>query len=161
MEKKERKKAKRTTVGTVASQLLQKETSIVDPIEQMQESLTEYDQNIYDCVNRCKKDIDGDFFIVIITKKEPLMPNVLRNYFMGRRTCPTPDYDQTVYRFNREKDEVEFLWVIPSKHTCLFLIANRLEVPLEQHSLLKFVLDFEDGTLFKLAQKINQEKGES
>lgn len=160
MEKKERKQAKRPTVGAVAKELLQKESPAVDATEQMQESLTGYDQNIYDCVERCKQDYFGDFFIVVITKKEPLMPNVLRNYFMGRASCPTPDYDQTVYKFDREKDEVEFLWVVPSKHTCLFLLQHRLEVPPEHHKLLHFVLEFQDGTLFKKAKQLNKEKGE-
>jgi hypothetical protein len=160
MENKEKKGRKRPTVGALSSELLRKENPTVDPTEQMRESLTGYDQNIYDCVDRGKKDFSGDFFIVIITKKEPLMPNVLRNYFMPRHSCPTPDYDQTVYKFDRVKDEVEFIWVIPAKHTCLFLIANRLEVPLEQHQLLKFVLEFADGSLMKYSQKLNKEIGE-
>ena len=158
MEKKERKK--RPTVGAVSRDLILKESPATDPVEQMYENLTDYDQNIHSCVDRCKKDFVGDFFIVIVTKKEPLMPNVLRSYFMGRHSCPTPDYDQTVYRFKRIEDELEFLWVVPSKNTCLFLIDHRLEVPIEQHQLLKFVLDFQDGSLMKLAQKINGEKGE-
>jgi hypothetical protein len=93
----------------------------------------------------------------IIFKKEPLMENVFRCFFVHRKTCPTPDYDQIVYRYNKVKDMVDFLWVIPNKQACIHLKNNALEVVEEERDLLKFVLDFADGTLFKQALELNHE----
>lgn len=145
------------TVGKVALDLLTKDPVEKSPIELEREMHTDYDKNIYECVDRGKKMFDGDFFVVIETKKERLLPNVLRNYFFPRHTCPTPNYDQTVYHYHHADQLVEFLWVIPSRDTCVLLKENALTIANEERQLLKFVLDFSDGTLFKLAKKLNGE----
>jgi hypothetical protein len=152
-------KNKKPTVGKVATDLAQKETSSRNPIELMRELLTEYDKNIWQCVDNYKKEHHKtDFYIVVVTKKEPLLPNVLRNYFIARNTCPTPDYDQTVYRYIIKDDEIEYLWVIPSKYACQVLIENVAHVVPEEYALLECVLHFADGSLFELAKKLNGEK---
>lgn len=153
---------KRKNVGAHSLELLQKiETIDHTPTEQMREQLTDYESNMEQCVDRCKKDYIGDFYIVVLTKKERLMYNVIRNYFMGRQTCPTPEYDQSVYKFNRKSDAIEFLWVVPAKDICTHMITNALNIPIEQRELLEFVLDFTDGTLMRLAKKLNGEKDDS
>ena len=121
----------------------------------------DYEKNIFECVTTHKKVFFTDFYIVVLTKKERLMKNVIRNYFLARHSCPTPDYGQTVYRYNRKKDIINFMWVIPSKDSCYLLKDNALEVVPEERELLKYVLDFADGTLMKWAKKLNNEiKGE-
>ncbi len=148
----------RDTVGKISSELLKKEPETRDPIELEREMHKDYIAHIHDAIFRGKQDFTGDFYIVVITKKEPLMENVIRNYFTVRKSCPTPDYDQTVYRLKRVDDLVEFLWVIPSKDTCILLKENALQVAPEEKDLLRYVMDFADGTLFKLAKKLNGEK---
>jgi len=151
-------KNKRETVGKVSSDLLQKQTSSISPIDLTSELLTDYEKNINECVANLRAiDSTGDYYIVVITKKEPLMHNVLRNYFMGRRSCPTPDYDQTVYKYTCENDHIEFLWTIPSRDTCILLLQNKSKVAREEHGLLDFVIKFYEGTLFELAKKLNGE----
>jgi len=149
------------TVGQVSLDLVSKTPETLSPIEQMRESLTEYDKNINECIETNKKIYAGDFFIVVITKKEPLMENVLRNYFMARSTCPTPDYDQTVYRYDKKAGDIEFIWTIPSKHTCLTFIENKDEIVPDEWGLLKFILEFADGTLYKKAKELNGEEEKS
>ena len=151
----------RETVGKISSDLIQKEPETRSPIEQMQENLTDYDRNIHQAIDTGKKAFFNDFYIVVITKKEPLMPNVIRNYFLTRLTCPTPDYDQTVYRYYRKDDLFAFLWVIPSTDACIYLKNNALHVKESERDLLNFVLEFADGSLFKLSKKLNEEKEES
>jgi len=150
---------KRDTVGKISLELQEK--SIQDDHtarEQADEQLKDFEDNIQQCVERCKQDYIGDFYVIVITKKERLMKNVLRNYFTGRQTCPTPEYDQTVYRYNRKAGNIEFLWVIPAKDVCAYMITNALELPPEQRELLEFVMDFTDGTLLNLAKKLNGEE---
>jgi hypothetical protein len=150
------------TVGKLATDLQKHEVQNHHTAdEQMSEQLSDYDKNIFECVERSKKDYAGDFFIVVLTKKEKLLSNVIRNYFYPRSTCPTPDYDQTVYFYNRKDDAIDFVWVIPSRETCHQLKDNALLVAPEERQLLNFVLEFADGTLYKLAKKLNGENDDS
>jgi len=89
----------RETVGKISSDLLIKSVDNThSAYEQMLESLTDFDKHMHETIDRLKKDWPSqDFYIVVITKKERLMTNVLRNYFLGRLSCPTPDYDPVGY----------------------------------------------------------------
>jgi hypothetical protein len=127
----------------------------------MREQLTDYDKNIHLCVKDQKKCFDGDFYVVVLTKKERLMQNVLRGYFFGRLSCPTPDYDQTVYKYGRKDDHLEFLWTIPSYDMVNYMKNNTSHVSAEKYGLLKYVLEFADGTLTRLAKKLNSERADS
>jgi len=148
----------RDTVGKIALELMQKTPDSRDPIEIERELHTEYEANVLLCLDAGIKEYNGDFFIVVITKKEPLLQNVLRNMFFHRQSCPTPDYDQTVYHYDKRNRMFEFLWVIPSKDTCILFKNNALEIAPSEKELLHYILDFDDGTLYKLAKKFNSEQ---
>ena len=152
----------RETIGKIATDLAKNSTDNTHSAhDQMLECLTEWDKSLFACVDDYKQKSNSDFYVVVITKKERLLENVLRNYFMARLSCPTPDYDQTVYRVRRHDDSIEFMWTIPSKYTCLHIKQNILAMDPEEQQLVKFVLDFADGTLFKLAKKLNNEAEDS
>lgn len=155
-------KQNRETVGKLSTDLLKKgDGYLINPQEVQKEIHKEYISNLIECYEAHKKVFTGDFYIVIITKKERLLKNVLRNYFFARMTCPTTDYDQAVYRYNKKNNEIEFLWVIPSKDTCEHLKAFSVEVAPEEQELLRYVLEFYDGTLAALVKKLNGEKEDS
>lgn len=145
------------TVGQKSLELQAQEAVSRDPIELQREMLKDYRENLSQCINSFKKTCAGSFFIVVITKREPLMQNVLRNYFTARHSCPTPDYDQTVWHYISHDDSLHYLWSLPSRDACYHLKDNALYVCEEERSLLQHVLDFADGTLFKLAKKLNGE----
>lgn len=147
----------RETVGKLSSDLIVKPVEAENSYEQMTEQLSDWDKNIFECVDRCKKEYPGDFYIVVITKKEKLMQNVIRNYFLGTFSCPTPTWDQTVYAYNRSDESIDFLWTVPDKATCFVFSNYKTLVAPSEHQLLKFVLDFEDGTLLEIAKKRNGE----
>lgn len=148
----------RETVGKISQELAIKSLDDTHSAhDQMQESLNEYDKNLYECIESGKKAFMFDFYVVVITKKERLMQNVLRNYFIPRFSCPTPQYDETVYKYHRKEDYIEFLWVVPSKDTCEHMIQNALLIPSEEKQLLDFVLSFTNGDLDILAKKLNGE----
>jgi len=155
----------RETVGKHSLDLSLKEPASRDPIEIEQEMHQEYEKNVLECIERCKKEfmvpVGSWFYIVVLTKREPLMPNVLRHYFFGRRSCPTPDYDQAVYAYDPHQDRIDFLWVIPSRDASKHLIDNALLVAESERDLLRFVLQFADGTLFKISKKLNGEQLDS
>lgn len=150
---------RKETVGKLSRDLLLKnETPTHSSEEQMREQLSEYEKNVDICVKHHKKLFDTDFYVIVLTKKEKLMSNVIRNYFYGRLSCPTPDYDQIVYRYNLSSDLLTLLWVIPDRITSRYFRDYAHEVNPTQFELLSYVLKFADGTLFRLAKKLNGEK---
>jgi hypothetical protein len=146
------------TVGTISSELMVKEPESTDPIELERSMQEKYMDNLVQCVEDARKIHFGNFYVVVLTKRERLMPNVFRNYFLPRLTCPTPDYDQAVFYFDVSAESITYLWSIPSQDTCHYLKDNALYVAPEEKQLLQFVLDFADGTLFKKAKILNGEK---
>jgi len=148
---------KRDTVGKISSELSQKTPESRNPVELQRGMQKEYLDELIDCVKTHDKIFDTDFFIVVITKNEKLMPNVFRNYFVARLSCPTPDYDQTVFRYHKKDQNLEYIWTVPCKDACIYLKNNALQVEQEEKSALNFVLQFSDGTLFKKAQTFNGE----
>jgi len=151
----------RPTVGKISSDLSLKAPETRNPIDLERAMHGDYVKNVLNCVDSHRNQYLGDFFVVVITKREPLMQNVLRNYFFARASCPTPDYDQAVYHFKRNDDLLNFLWVIPSKDACLHLREHASEVEPSEWQLLDFVLKFADGTLYKESKKLNNEASDS
>jgi len=149
----------RDTVGTIATDLMQKEAPTTDVREQGAEMLKPYLEELFAAVERGKKEMKGDFFIQVLTTRFRTLTNVVRNQFVVRYTCPTPNYDQTVYLWKHADQELNYIWSIPDRQSAHDLIDNALTIEDEYRELLQYVLDFADGTLFKLAQKLNNEEG--
>lgn len=148
----------RKSLGAISSDLIEKGHHERNPQEYMRNMLENYDTNLEECVERYKKHFSSDFYVVVLTKKERLLKNVLRSFFFSRFSCPTPDYDQAVYSYDFLQDRLELLWVIPSKDTCELLRDNAaIVVPLEWE-LLRFVLEFYDDTLMLKCKKLNGEE---
>jgi len=152
-----KKKQKRKTTGELYIEAVEKGEKY-ETEELRREMHKDYENHIIDCVKRGMKEFEGDFFVHVETKKERLTPNVIRNYFIARKSCPYPFYDQTIYKLHRKEDLLEFLWVIPAKDVCIQYRDHALEVPKEEKDLLNFILDFYDGILHKLCDKLNKEQ---
>jgi len=148
----------RETVGKISWDLLSRaEVPDHSAEEQMNEQLSTFEDDMLCCIERGKKLFEGNFYIVVETKKEPKMRNVIRNYFIPRFSCPTPQYDNAVYKYHRSSEHLEFLWVLPSKQIYIYLKQNALDLPAEQRQLLQFVLEDSDGTLLKKCKQLNNE----
>lgn len=156
--KKQPKKPKnRPTVGAISDSLKLKTPETLDPLEQAGAMTSTYMDELTQTAINGKHAHPDDFFVVVLTKSERLMPNVIRNYFLHRRTCPTPDYDQAVYHYKKDDDALHFLWITPSKEACIYIKQRPLEIDDDQYELRSYVLDFADGTLAKKAMKLNNE----
>jgi hypothetical protein len=145
------------TVGQISLDLQQKAPEERSVVELERAMHSDYEQKLLETLEEGKKTLTGDFFVIVLTKKERLLNNVLRNYFFFRNSCPTPDYDQAVYQYLKADDKIKFLWVIPSKDTCMLLLENRQQIAPSEYELLSFVLKFADGTLGALMKKLNGE----
>lgn len=155
-------KSERKTIGALSQELLAKEQDTDDAVELQREIQGDsFEVELLAAVERGKNKYFTDFYIVPINQRFRLFPNVIRTYFVDRISCPTPDYDQAVYRYSRKEDKLEFLWVIPDQQTCEYMQLHALEVDAEQRDLLNFVLEFYDGTLLQKARKLNKEESQT
>lgn len=96
------------------------------------------------------------FYIDIKHKNERLANEVERKIWIAKRVCPTPTYDQTVYRVDTEG--IHFLWHVPATYVAKQMYKDMLFIPDEEKELLGYVIDFFNGSLDDLCRKENNEK---
>jgi hypothetical protein len=116
---------------------------------------------VFECIQNEKDSFEDIFFIVGIPVVNKLMPNVVGNRFFVRKTCPTPMFDQTVFSYSKKEERLEYIWTVPDKKTCEYFRENALLIDPSEKELLQFVLDFYDGTLDRLCNKLNNEEYDS
>ncbi len=173
---------RKETVGKVASELQRKIPDTNDPIEIQRAAQKDYIDNLIwtiqhmqkkvDCSDLVKKDAPGtahhqecstrepwmgDHYVVVTCKKEPLIENVIRNLFHGQRWCPTPTYDQSVYKYHADDEKLEYLWTVPDQQTCEVFLRNPGHVLAEEQQLLDMIIQFDTGVLLKKCKKLNGE----
>lgn len=162
------KEKKEKTIGEQSLELLKKTNS--DPIEVIEvqreiqkgsSSKKSQEEEVWDCVDRGRRDssIEGDFYVIILTKQERHLKNVIRFYYFYRQSCPTPHHDQTVFKYIREGDELGFLWTIPDKVNCSALIRalQAGEIHPDQERLAHMSLAYIEGDLDTYCKKLNKE----
>lgn len=153
--------AKKKTVGAHAVDRMQHAPETRDPIELQRETEKGYIDALKKCVIESRPKYPGNFYVTVISKNEKLLYNVIRCYFFDRATCPTPDYDQTVFVFEKDKETIEHLWTVPDKESCLVYLREREKVVPEEYPILNNILRFKSGDLFKLCKKLNNEEADS
>lgn len=137
------------TVGAASTRLLSNADRKQGVVDTQREIDKTYFEECQKCVQRKPhSDWKDPWYIVVIQKKERLLENVCRRYFFGRQTLPTPDYDQTVWKYYPHSGDMKFLWVVPDKNTTLWMASNPNEVPTEQKEILNFCLEFINNTLY-------------
>lgn len=75
---------------------------------------------------------DDFFHVVVLHKKEPWALNVLRNWFVARKTAPLardmwrdfPNFMHTVYRFDKNTSELKLLRSLPSPQEARVVLRN-------------------------------------
>ena len=161
-------------MGQIALEASASDSGLINPQEIQRAQEKEYIDNLVWCVKHARKEIDcstiaghnqckersalvGDFFIASLLKKEKLLHNVIRNYFVPTTTCPTPCHDQTVYKYNAAKGDIEYLWTVPDEQTALTLKENAAIVHPSEHQSLQMVLDYYNGNLMRICKKLNGE----
>ncbi len=152
------------TVGQYSYELQQKGDEKINPIDLQQEihkgNTTEdsFENQVRIAVERGCSQFEGSFFVVVLFKKERLLKNVVRQYFFPRKSCPTPEYDQVVYKYFPKEEKLDFIWVIPDKQSVIDLALMGDDLPLEQRQLVQFARDFTSGELDKKCELLNQSK---
>lgn len=100
-----------------------------------------------------------DFYIVAVWSfsRDFAPGQVPEDFFFVRRSCPTPGYNQNVFKYHHQTGSIEFLWSIPKKRRYYELWANRTRYI--NDPVLKartaFVVSMETGKLMEWVLKEN------
>jgi hypothetical protein len=137
---------KRKTVGALANELLVRPDEKQGVWDTMKEMTKKFLPEIETCINR-HKDWTEPFYVVVINKRERLMVNVIRQYFLARRTLPTPDLDQSVFKYTPSSGELRYLWTVPDKATVEYLASKVGDIPSDERQLQNFCKFFKTGQL--------------
>lgn len=101
-----------------------------------------------------------DFYIVLLLRIQKL-GQAFDPLVFARRSCPTPVYSQSVYKYHHLSGALEFLWNIPDRFR-YYDIINRpqhyLQLGKDASETAKTVLLMESGELLKWVKKENGEK---
>ncbi|HUV84175.1 MAG TPA: hypothetical protein VMV86_00615 [Methanosarcinales archaeon] len=145
----------------IGKQAIEKASKInndtVEVRELSKEMNKDYMTTLIDTALKDKSKYEGNYYVVILTKRERLIKRVLRNLFFTRQSCPTPSYEQTVYKFDPKEESLEFLWIVPSKGICKIMYKQRHAIEIQSDALLPYVIDFYEGKLMRKAMELNKE----
>ncbi len=139
------------TVGQAASDLLAKGDQKQPVIDTQREMCKRYADSLIECAMGGKERYGASqpFYVCVQTKRERLLPNVIRSFFYSRISRPSPAYDLALYWFDPHEERLEFVWCIPDKETVENLV---LDYPKGFYSsdhlqLYEFCKGFVEGTL--------------
>lgn len=149
---------RKKTAGSIIGKARVKQASEKAPhVEELADEMT---KDIMSSVNtRIEADKHfhtGDFYIQVLLIVNKVL-KVPHNKYESKSACPTPDYDQSVFKYHRSTGALEYLWTIPDRAACFFLIKNKHNLRPDKYDSLSYVLKFQDGTLDLLAKKLNGE----
>lgn len=133
----------------------------INAMELMEQLVSTYPEQIWKCVDRgkmlFKANPTRDFFVSSALKQEPLTPNIWKNQFFTSLECPRPYLNFTVYKYHRKADELELIWCLPDRETLNFYYKHRHLASLQDYVLLKYCIEYKDGTLWKRMRELNGE----
>lgn len=136
----------------------------------LEDDITEYRKkfesdilkNIHETAQKAKDDIlykNRDFYIVVLSKLEKL-GGIPRTFTFARRSCPTPLYNQSVWKYRNLIGDLEYLWSIPDfiLYQHILSHSDKYISDRECSQLAKFVLLMESGELLEWVKRENGEK---
>lgn len=100
-----------------------------------------------------------DFYVVLLILKERFADTPITKA-LARRSCPTPVYKQSVWKYYHVSGTLEFLWVIPDAVLYHHILKNTPKYldDKETKQLAQYVILMESGELLDWVKKENGEK---
>lgn len=117
---------------------------------------------LYDTADKVKNHNlyqDHDFYVVMMYGPDRVLRQPKRVIF-ARRSCPTPVYKQSVWRYRQNTDSLEFLWSIPDMLRYYDILHNKQKYldDVSWADITKTVILMESGELLEWVKKENGEK---
>ena len=154
--------AKKETVGKQLQDHLQKKHDRMSVVELTRQIQGDHVNILIDVINKSKQVWNGDFYISLLPKLEKsLAYKAIRSYFKADYACPSPHYDQSVFKYHAQDENLEFIWTVPDKDTVEYYIHFANEVVPEERELLGFCIAFKNGLLNDVCNQLNGEKKDS
>jgi len=128
-----------------------------DNLEEIAKSrMPAHEKNLHITLERGLKDFPGrDFYIYTNHKRELALSKVIRHLWGIRLTCPRPCNEQTAYKYHYKDERLEFLWSVPNSDVCRIFYNNPEYVGPEDYDVLRTVIDFRDGGLYRKALELD------
>lgn len=139
---------RKKTVGEEAIIRLANPDDKQEVVETQREADKEYFPQMEICIQNHSQ-WDKPYYIVVHQKKERLLENVIRRYFIGRQSMPTPQWDQTLWRYDPGTGNLRFIWTLPDENTAKWMAANPKELSENHHELVGFIMSFLNKTLYR------------
>lgn len=117
--------------------------------DQADEMLKDYVDQIVTCLENGKKHFHGDFYIQVLFCLDRIIPDRPKNIFIARESCPEPFYDEAAYKYHKQGDHLEYLWMIPDYDTAELYRYHIDIVPDEEKDLLENVRKYYNGDFAK------------
>lgn len=134
------------TVGKAAYELLRKAPEKINVIDMQREMQKSTAKELDDIISR-HRHYEKRYYIYLMYQRDRIIPNLIRQKFIVRRTRPEPIYDTSLFSYDNESSELKYHWTIPDEETCQYLLANESSLSSEERELCVFVKQFADGTL--------------
>lgn len=147
----------RETAGKIYTDLLTRTPDLPDIAEFTKAIGDDLMPKLVKLIEDDKHKTNKDFYVEVCIRMNALMPGVPEFYMLSRESCPTPFQDRAVFRYDRCKDAIFFLWHVPSVQECNYYITNMLNLRDDEHEAARNVLNFMDGTLLQQAKALNGE----
>lgn len=116
---------------------------------------------LQNCIDKAKKLYSAnphrDFYIISHVKVEWFNPKLWKQQFAASLECPRPYLNFTVFKYHRKIDMVEELWCLPDRNTLNFYYNNRHLASPDEYKIVKYCIEYKDGTLYKKMQELNGE----
>lgn len=113
-------------VGQALSDVWDKDQSAQSVEETLEEWGPDFALQLEQCIQDNKEKYKGPFFIFVLTKKEMWAQNLVRNWFIARKTEPSKadmmaDYahaTKTLYKIDAIRGRLDLLWTLPGIEDC-------------------------------------------
>lgn len=142
------------TAGELANKALS-DTTKYDPLEVGYAINDDLGEQLQECINTHNKIFDmEEYCVCYVLARDPLIHNALRRKFYAFPYLPSPRPNQTVYYYNKVKDEIRPrpLWVLPNAETMieLYLMTN----PAKKYETMKrWSMAFFDGCFWEYIRR--------
>jgi hypothetical protein len=151
------------TAGELSASVIKDYVDIDDAAEK---EASNYYQQIEICINNhVKLAVFKDrpyFYVCVQFKNEKLLTSLgrptMRRWFIGLLDCPKPNYQMNLYKYHKDRDAIEEIWLLSNKPTCKYLEAHKNNISEGEKRLLYYYLEKKKGNLFRLMKKLNGEK---
>ena len=123
-------KAKR--VGQAALDLMAGAQGIQTVGETLDAWGPDYAKQMEECIHDNAHRYKNPFYVFVLTKKEPWLDNILRNWFIARQTPPHAfdmmeqysNHTKSLYLIDERKGNIKLLWSLPGFSDCITVAKN-------------------------------------